>query len=234
MMTLRPWEKLPDSMRMEAVRPYYDVLSRHRAALVLKRLFDAAASVVLMVVLFPLMLMIAAAVRLDTPGPVLFFQERVTAYEKRFMIWKYRTMFSGAEQKGTQVTVSNDRRITRVGRFIRKCRLDELPQLVNIFRGDMSFVGTRPEVVRYVDRYTPEMMATLLLPAGVTSEASILYKDENRLLSGAGDTDEVYVRDILPEKMKYNLKALKEFSCRREVMTMIRTVLAMLGKQYRG
>ena len=171
-------------------------------------------------------------IRIDTPGKVLFFQDRVTTYGKKFRIWKFRTMFSDADKHGTQVTISNDRRVTKVGRFLRNYRLDELPQLVNILRGDMSFVGTRPEVVRYVERYTPEMNATLLLPAGVTSEASIRYKNEYTLLAEADDVDEVYVNQILPGKMEYNLKALMEFSCREEIMTMIRTVLAVLGKKY--
>lgn len=229
---LKPWDELPDDMRTEAVRPYYDVLSRHRGTLALKRVFDFTVSLIMLIVLLPVMLLIAAAIRIDTPGRVLFFQERVTTYGKRFRIWKFRTMYSNAEKNGTQVTVSNDKRITRVGQFLRKYRLDELPQLVNILRGDMSYVGTRPEVVRYVERYTPEMMATLLLPAGVTSEASIRYKNEYSLLAEADDVDEVYVREILPGKMQYNLKALREFSCFEELATMLRTILAVCGKEY--
>ncbi len=229
---LKPWDELPEDMRTEAVKPYYDVLSRHRGTLAMKRMFDVTVSLIMLIVLLPLMLLIAAAVRIDTPGCVLFFQERVTTYGKRFRIWKFRTMYSDAEKSGTQVTISNDRRITRVGRFLREYRLDELPQLVNILRGDMSYVGTRPEVVRYVEHYTLEMKATLLLPAGVTSEASIRYKNEYTLLAEADDVDEVYVNKILPGKMEYNLKALKEFSCREEILTMIRTVLAILGKKY--
>ena len=229
---LKPWDELPDDMKTEAVRPYYDVLSRHRGTLALKRVFDFTASLIMLIVLLPVMLLIAAAIRIDTPGCVLFFQERVTTYGKRFRIWKFRTMYSNAEKNGTQVTVSNDKRITRVGQFLRKYRLDELPQLVNILRGDMSYVGTRPEVVRYVERYTPEMMATLLLPAGVTSEASIRYKNEYSLLAEADDVDEVYVHEILPGKMQYNLKALREFSCFEELTTMLRTILAVCGKEY--
>ena len=231
-MVLRSWDRLPENMRTEAVRPYYRILSRRRFSIVLKRVTDFCVSVVLLLITIPVMLLIAAAIRLDTPGPVLFFQERVTTYGRRFKIWKFRTMVKDADKRGTQVTVSNDSRVTRVGSFLRRIRLDELPQLVNILKGDMSFVGTRPEVVRYVDQYTPEMMATLLLPAGVTSEASIRYKDEYRLLSDADNVDETYVRQILPAKMVWNLNSIERFSFLRDLLTAFRTVLAVLGKEY--
>lgn len=231
-MILKPWEQLPDEIRTDAVKPYYDVLNRHRTGLILKRVFDLFVSAVMLVVLFPVMLLIGVAVRLDTPGQALFFQERVTTYGRHFMIWKFRTMRSNTEKQGTQVTVSNDSRITKVGRFLRKFRLDELPQLVNILRGDMSFVGTRPEVVRYVKQYRPEYYATLLTPAGVTSEASIRYKDEDKLLAKADDVDRVYVEEVLPAKMVWNLESVMRFRFLREILTMIRTILAILGKDY--
>ena len=231
-MILRPWERLPDFMQTDEVRPYYDAIRKHRGSILLKRIFDFILSLVLLVPLFPFMLIIAAAVRLDSPGPALFFQERVTTYGRRFMIWKFRTMTQAGGKPGTQLTVRNDKRVTRVGKFLRQFRLDELPQLVNILRGDMSFVGTRPEVVRYVEKYTPEMNATLLLPAGVTSEASIRYKDEYKLLTEADDVDRVYIEEVLPEKMKWNLESIERFSFLREILTMIRTVLAVLGKEY--
>ena len=135
---------------------------------------------------------------------------------------------------GSQVTVDNDARVTKVGKFIRKYRLDEISQLIDIFRGTMTFVGTRPEVYKYVEKYSPEMLATLLLPAGVTSRASIYYKDEAELLNGADDTDKVYVEKILPAKMYYNLKAIKEFSLFGDLKTMFMTVFAVLGKEYKG
>ena len=231
-MILKPWDQLPDHMRTDAVRPYYDVLSRHKAGLAVKRIFDFLVSAVLLVLTLPLMLIIAAAVKADSPGPALFFQERVTTYEKHFRIWKFRTMNQNAEKHGTQVTISHDKRITRVGKFLRKYRLDELPQLVNIVRGDMSFVGTRPEVVRYVDRYRPEYYATLLIPAGVTSEASIRYKDEYKLLAAADDVDRVYLEEVLPAKMVWNLESVMRFRFLREILTMIRTILAVFGKEY--
>lgn len=231
-MMLKPWEELPEYMRVSEVRPYYEILSKHKGSLVLKRLFDFSASVIMLLILWPFMLMIALVIKADSKGPALFLQERVTTYGKRFKIWKFRTMVVDAEKVGTQVTVSGDRRITKIGSFLRNYRLDELPQLVNIAAGDMSFVGTRPEVVKYVKKYKPEYYATLLLPAGVTSEASIRYKDEYKLLAEADDVDKVYVEDVLPEKMKWNLNSIERFSFFREILTMIRTVLAVLGKEY--
>ena len=186
----------------------------------------------MLIILCPVMLIIAIMIRLDSPGPALFLQERVTTYGKHFKIYKFRTMVVDAEKMGTQVTTSGDQRITTLGKTLRDFRLDELPQLINILVGDMSFVGTRPEVVKYVDRYEPEMMATLLLPAGVTSEASIRYKDEYKLLEEAEDIDEVYVKKILPAKMVWNLNSIERFSFPREILTMIRTVFAVLGKEY--
>lgn len=229
-MILKPWNELPENLRTDAVRPYYDVLSKHKVSLVLKRVFDFVVSLIMLLIIWPLMLIIAAIIKIDSPGPALFLQERVTTYGKIFKIWKYRTMVADAEIKGAQVTISNDQRITGVGKFLRKTRLDEVPQLINIISGDMSFVGTRPEVVKYVQHYTPEMMATLLLPAGVTSEASIRYKDEYKLLSGAEDIDYTYISQVLPAKMVWNLKAIKEFSFIKELLTLFRTVLAVLGK----
>ena len=226
------WDQLPDNMKTEAVKPYYDELSRHRVSMIIKRAFDIAVSFIMLLVLWPAMLIMAAAIKLDSPGPVFFSQERVTTYGKRFRILKFRTMVDKAEKMGSQVTVSNDKRITRVGGFLRKVRLDEFPQLINILKGDMSYVGTRPEVVKYVEKYTDEMMATLLLPAGVTSEASIRFKDEDQMLQAADDVDRVYVQDVLPRKMKYNLEALKKFNVFEELLTMIRTVLAVLGKDF--
>lgn len=225
---LKPREQLPPSLQNDSVRPYYDALSRKKGQLVCKRIFDFLLSAVLLVVLSPVMLVLAIAIKLDSPGTVMFRQVRVTQYGKEFRIFKFRTMVQNAPQLGTQVTVAGDSRITRMGHLLRRCRLDELPQLLNILRGEMSFVGTRPEVPKYVARYTPQMMATLLLPAGVTSQASILYKDEDRLLSAAENADETYVQQVLPGKMEYNLQSLMEFSFWGELKTMLDTVLAVL------
>ena len=229
-MILKKWEELPENLRTDAVRPYYDLLAKRKGSLALKRCFDVVVSAMMLLVLAPVFLVLAIAIKLDSPGPVFYRQVRVTQYGKEFRIFKFRSMVSDADKRGSLVTVSGDSRITRVGHFIRNCRLDELCQLIDIFRGTMTFVGTRPEVPKYVAAYTPEMMATLLLPAGVTSQASILYKDEAELLDAADDVDAVYIRDVLPGKMKYNLDALKNFSFFSDIATMFRTVFAVLGK----
>ena len=231
-MILKKWEELPPELQTDAVRPYYDILKKKQAALFCKRIFDIAVSAVMLVVLSPVFLLLAIAIRLDSPGPVFFRQVRVTQYGKEFRIFKFRSMVNNADKLGSQVTVSGDSRVTRVGRLLRSCRLDELCQLIDIFRGTMTFVGTRPEVPKYVSAYTDEMMATLLLPAGVTSEASILYKDESELLDKADNVDDVYIRDVLPEKMRYNLRAIEKFSFFSDIRTMFRTVFAVLGKEY--
>ncbi len=231
-MMLKPWDQLPDNMRTDAVRPYYDVLKKRRGSLILKRIFDFLVSLILLLIIWPILVIIAVAVRLDSPGPAFFRQVRVTTYGRKFKMWKYRTMVANADKLGPQVTTNNDMRVTRIGKVLRGVRLDELPQLINILVGDMSFVGTRPEVVKYVEAYQPEYYATLLLPAGVTSEASIRYKDEYALLEKAEDADKVYIEEILPAKMVWNLESITRFRFLREILTMIRTVLAVFGKDY--
>lgn len=231
-MFIKKWEDLPESLRNDAVRPYYDILVKKRGGLALKRIFDIVVSACMLLVLAPVFLILAIAIKLDSPGPVFYRQVRVTQYGEQFRIFKFRTMVSNADKIGTQVTVGNDARITRVGKFIRKCRLDEVSQLIDIFRGTMTFVGTRPEVPKYVDAYSAEMMATLLLPAGVTSLASIMYKDEDTLLTGAADVDKTYIEDVLPGKMRYNLRAIELFSFWGEIKIMFMTVFAVLGKDY--
>lgn len=228
-MKLSKWENLPAEMQTEEVRKYYDILKKKKVSLFFKRVFDVVVSAVMLIVLSPVFLILAIAIKVDSKGPVFYRQVRVTQNNKQFRIFKFRSMVQGAD-KGSQVTVSADARITRVGKLIRKCRLDEISQLIDVFRGTMTFVGTRPEVPKYVAAYTSEMLATLLLPAGVTSRASILYKDEAELLDAAEDVDAVYIHDVLPGKMKYNLEALKDFSFFSDIRTMFQTVFAVLGK----
>ena len=227
-MLLRRWEDLPSEMQNEQVRKYYDVLQKRQGRLLIKRGFDIVVSGILLVVLSPIFLMLAVAIKFDSPGPVFFRQIRVTQYNKRFRIFKFRSMIQNASV-GLQVTVDNDARITRTGKFIRKYRLDESPQLLDVFRGTMTFVGTRPEVPKYVERYSSEMMATLLLPAGITSRASIYFKDEATILESAEDVDCVYVEQILPQKMKYNLKSIEEFSLLQEIYLLINTIIKVFG-----
>ena len=227
---MKKWEDLPESLRTEAVRPYYEQLKKRKVSLFFKRLFDLVFSAILLVILSPVFLILAIAIKLDSPGPVFYRQVRVTRYGKEFRIFKFRSMVNDADQKGSLVTVGGDSRITRMGHLIRACRLDEISQILNVLAGDMTFVGTRPEVPKYVAAYTPEMMATLLLPAGITSESSIRYKDEDRLLEGVEDVDKTYIQEVLPEKMKYNLKSLMGFGFWTDIGIMFRTVGAVLKR----
>lgn len=225
---LKNWNELPEYMRTDEVRPYYDLLQKKRLSLFLKRVFDIVVSLIMIILCSPILLIISILIVKDSKGGVFYRQERVTQYGRVFRIFKFRTMVKNADQIGTQVTVSNDSRITKIGSKLRNCRLDELPQLFNIFIGDMTFVGTRPESVHYVKSYTNEMYATLLLPAGVTSEASIRYKDEAELLDKASDVDKVYIEEVLPEKMKYNLESIKKYSFLHDLGTMIKTIFAVI------
>ena len=193
-----------------------------------KRTFDIIVASLLVVILSPILLLLSILIKIDSPGPVMFRQVRVTTYGKQFRIFKFRTMVNNADKIGTQVTTKGDSRVTRMGKMLRGCRLDELPQLFNVLKGEMSFVGTRPEVEKYVAHYTDEMKATLLMPAGITSRASIEYKDEERLLESAENADEVYIHQVLPEKMKYNLRAIEKFSFWDDIKTMFATVIAVI------
>lgn len=229
-MRMISWEKLPPQMQTEAVKPYYEILQKKQISLIFKRLFDIVVSIIMLLILSPVFLVLAIAIKLDSKGPVFYRQVRVTQYGKEFRIFKFRTMVTNADKIGSQVTVGGDSRITRVGKVIRECRLDEIGQLLNILGGSMTFVGTRPEVPKYVEKYTPEMWATLLLPAGVTSEASIRYKDEAALLDAAEDVDATYIQDVLPGKMKYNLRSIQEYSFFKDIETMFQTVFAVVEK----
>lgn len=225
-MILRKWEDLPKEMQIPEVRAYYDILQKRKLSLFMKRLFDITVSSLLLLFLSPLFLILAIAIKLDSKGPVFYRQTRVTQYGKEFKIFKFRSMVTDAD-KGSLLTVGGDSRITKTGKIIRKYKLDELSQLIDVFRGTMTFVGTRPEVPKYVEKYTPEMMATLLLPAGITSEASIYYKDENELLDAAEDVEKTYLEVVLPDKMKYNLAAINSFSFIDDIKVMVLTVLAI-------
>ena len=228
---MRSWNELPEKMQNDEVRYYYDILSKKEKALKAKRFFDFSLAMVLSILLLPIMVIIAIMIKADSKGPVFYRQVRVTAWGRKFKIYKVRTRVQNAEKIGSQITSREDVRITKVGKWIRKVRLDEIPQLFNVLAGDMSFVGTRPEVPKYVVHYDNRMLATLLMPAGITSRASIEFKDEDVLLAGEEDIDEAYIRKVLPAKMAYNLKELECFSLLRDLYTMILTVFAVLRKQ---
>lgn len=224
---LKKWEDLPQYMKNDAVKEYYDILKEKQASLLLKRLFDIVMASAILIILLPIFITLSIAIKIDSKGPIMFRQVRVTQYGKKFRIFKFRTMVNKADKMGSQITTENDARITRIGKKIRKYRLDEIPQLINIIMGDMTFVGTRPEVVKYVEKYTDEMMSTLLLPAGVTSKASIEYRNEAKLLQSAKDVDRAYIAEVLPAKMKYNLESINEYSFLKEIIIMIKTIGAI-------
>ena len=229
-MELRKWSELPDFMRTKEVRKYYNILVKKSAWFKAKRLMDIIVAFIMLVVLALPMLVIAVLIKLDSRGPVLFRQERITQYGKTFTIFKFRTMEVNASELGAQVTVDNDSRITKVGRVLRRLRMDEFPQVFNILAGDMTLVGTRPEVKKYVDHYTKEMYATLLLPAGLTSRTSIAYKDEDKLLSEAVDADRVYIEEVLPAKMRYNLESLRKFGLLSDMSILWDTFISVISK----
>ena len=225
---LKSYEKLPNLLKNKKVKEYYDVLNKKKIYLFFKRLFDIIVSLIMLIILSPVFLVLAILIKIDSKGPVFYRQERVTKYGKIFRIFKFRTMIVDADKKGSLVTINGDDRITRVGKKIRNSRLDEIPQLINILTGDMSFVGTRPEVKKYVDKYTDEMLATLLMPAGVTSRASINFRDEAKIMDkyiDKMDVDDIYIKKILPEKMKYNLEYLKKCSIIEDMILCIKTII---------
>lgn len=230
MIRLTEWEQLPDNIKNDDVIVYYESLKSKKRQIVIKRIFDLVVGICIAIILCPVMFIISVLIKMDSKGPIMFRQERVTTNGRIFRIFKFRTMVVNAEQLGTQVTTKSDSRITRMGKLLRKARLDELPQIFNVIMGDMSFVGTRPEVPRYVAEYTDEMMATLLMPAGITSEASINYKDEEKLLADSKNADYTYVHKVLPEKMHYNLEYIVNFSIVHDLKIMISTVIAVLKK----
>lgn len=229
---LKKWEDLPEDFRKEEIKEYYEMLSHKKIHLFLKRIIDIIGSIILLIILSPIILIVALLIKIDSKGPIFYKQERITTYGRTFKIFKFRTMVQNADKIGSLVTIGEDPRITRIGKVIRKFRIDEFPQIINILLGDMSFVGTRPEVKKYVDRYTDEMKATLLMPAGVTSIASIKYKDEDEIISEylnkGENVDEIYIQRVLPEKMKYNLEYINKFSIFYDIIICIQTVIGVL------
>jgi len=193
-----------------------------------KRLFDVLAAACGLLLLAPVLLAIALWIRLDSPGPALFRQQRVGRHGQLFDIYKFRTMADRPDD-GRQLTVGRDPRITRAGRFLRRTKLDELPQLLNVLEGTMSLVGPRPEVPRYVDRYPPAVRQTVLSVApGITDLAAILFKDENDVLGRAPDPERAYVETILPVKLEYYQRYVREQSFWLDLRILFRTLAAIL------
>ncbi|MBR6071648.1 MAG: sugar transferase [Acholeplasmatales bacterium] len=222
---MKSFDKLPKEFQCDEIKPYYDALKKKKLSRFFMRMFDIVLSFFPLIILSLFFIIIAIIIKLTSKGPVFYRQVRVTRYNKDFRIFKFRTMIQDADKKGSLVTTKNDSRITGIGKFLRKTKLDELPQLINVLLGQMTFVGTRPEVRKYVDKYSTEMLATLLMPAGITSSASIKYKDEASLIENATDVDDVYINQILPDKMKYNLEDIKKYNFFREIGLIFKTVL---------
>ena len=231
-MLIKKWEKLPPELQIDEVRPYWEILRKKNFSLFWKRVFDITVSGIVLLLLLPFFLILSLAIVIDSRGGVFYRQERVTQYGKHFRIFKFRSMVKDADKKGTLVTTSHDARVTRVGKFIRKFKIDEISQLIDVFRGTMTFIGTRPEVPKYVNQYKAEYLATLLLPAGVSSSASIMFKNENDMLDKVENADEVYVNKILPIKMKWNLFDLQKYGYLRDIKLCFMTVFGVLGKKY--
>ncbi len=221
-------QDLPDYMQNPETEAWLARLQKRKAALAAKRVFDVAASLVILTVTSPFFLLLALAVKLDSKGPVFYRQVRVGRYGRDFRIFKFRTMVQNADKIGLSLTVGDDPRITRVGRFIRRCRLDEFSQLLNVLGGSMSLVGPRPEVRRYVNAYAPEYMATLLVRPGITAPSSIAFKDEDKLLEASSDPEKAYVEQVLPPKMKLNLEYLKNISLWGDIKILFQTAAAIL------
>lgn len=229
------FEKLPNEFRVEEVKKYYEIIKKKKFSLIFKRVFDIVVSLIMLLFLIIPIFIISVLIKLDSKGGVFYRQERVTTYGRVFRIFKFRTMISNADKVGSLVTLKDDCRITKIGHFLRKYRLDEIPQIFNVLLGDMSFVGTRPEVQKYVSRYEKYMLATLLLPAGITSVASLNYKDEDEIMSKyiseTENVDDVYIKYILPDKMKYNMEYIEKFSFIYDLKIMFKTFVYVFVKR---
>lgn len=205
-----------------------DVLARRKPQLIAKRAMDIVLSACALAVLWPLLLLIALAIWIDDPGPVFYRQVRVGRNGKTFRIFKFRSMVMDADKKGLAITVGRDSRITRVGAVLRKTKLDELAQLLNVLLGQMSFVGPRPEVPKYVELYTPYQRQVLLVRPGITDYASIAYRNENDLLAGASDPETMYIEQIMPDKIELNMKYLREISPLADIRLILKTIVAVI------
>lgn len=229
---MRTEHQMPQFMKNHYTLEAVKVLEKKKVTLIFKRLFDICLSLILLVILSPVFLVLAICIKLEDGGPIFYRQQRITTYGRVFRIFKFRTMILNADKMGPLVTQDNDSRITKIGKKIRDFRLDEIAQLINVLIGDMTFVGTRPEVQKYVDAYSEEMMVTLLLPAGITSRSSIEFRNEadkiSKWMEQGLTADEAYIQKILPEKMRYNIDYISELSITQDIKVMLQTVFAVL------
>ncbi|WP_317852233.1 sugar transferase [Paraclostridium sp. AKS81] len=217
---------------MQDIKEFVDIrdeLQKKKFNMIFKRIFDIGASFFGLVILSPILLLIAIFIKIDSKGPVFFKQQRVGKNKKVFEIYKFRTMVTDAEKIGKQITIGNDSRITNVGKFIRKCKLDELPQLLNVLRGEMSLVGPRPEVPRYVDLYDEYQEQILLVKPGITDYASIEFRNENEILGGSINPEKTYISEVMPVKIDLNLKYIKKISLIEDIHLILKTI-SVLGK----
>lgn len=204
------------------------ILEKKRIQLIIKRIFDFTVSSIGIIIISPILLVISILIKLDSKGPILFKQIRVGKNGKPFKIFKFRTMVVDAEKKGMQITVGRDSRITKSGHVLRKTKLDELPQLFNVLTGEMSFVGPRPEVPRYVEMYDENQKSILKVRPGITDLASIKYRNENDLLAKSLDPEATYINEIMPKKIELNIEYLKNMSVLYDIKLIIRTVLVVI------
>lgn len=229
-MLITKYSELPPKMQNEATKKCCETLLAKKGTLLAKRIIDFTVCLLIFIVVSPIFLIICLLIKLTSKGPVFFKQERVGRDMKSFKILKFRTMVKDADKKGIALTTGNDSRITPFGAFLRKINMDEMPQLLNVIKGDMSIIGTRPEVWQYVNVYTDAMLATLLLYPGMVSIASIHYKNENDLLTGISDVEKTYIEKILPDKMRYNIDYLKNISVSGDFRILIKTIACAFEK----
>lgn len=196
-----------------------------RLNLIIKRIFDFFAALVGIIIISPILVIVSIAIKFDSPGKVMFLQKRVGRNGKSFYIYKFRTMVSDAEKLGKQITVGKDSRITKVGAFLRKYKIDELPQLFNVLKGDMSFVGPRPEVPKYVELYTEEQRKVLSVRPGITDLASLKYSDENDILGKVDNPEEYYINVIMRDKLNLNLEYIEKSNLFFDISLIIKTII---------
>lgn len=205
-----------------------ELLKRKKVQLIFKRIFDIVFSLIGLIILIPVFLIISIIIKLDSKGPVFFKQVRIGRNGGEFRIYKFRTMVTDAEKKGMQITTERDKRITRVGYILRKYKLDELPQLINVLIGDMSFVGPRPEVPKYVELYNDSQKAVLKLKPGITDIASIEYRNESKLLGESDNPEKIYIEEIMPAKLRLNMEYIRNISVFYDVKLIIKTIFKII------